>query len=122
MTTKNEKEARAERLAALGAKILEAVTESYLETGKGLDAPALAARLQWSEGKVRRCLDELRGAPNGVSTRRELNDNQRNTWFYYPALWHLRDVILAMRETSARVTQTLRDAAERATEALGSAE
>lgn len=95
-------------IKAAGVLIRDAITEGYLETGKMLDAPAVAARLRWSETKVRRLMDLLRGAPEGVHCSQEhratesrnypgITVGSHRVWMYAPTLWHLRNLILASR-------------------------
>src|SRR5258706_14462061 len=85
-----------EQLATLGARIRDAVTEAYLETGKSLDAPAIAARLGWSESKLRMVMEELRGAPAGVHAHRDYRDSSsRQGLGYAPRPRHLRDLLNA---------------------------
>jgi len=87
-----------------GEQIRKAVTEAYLETGKALDVPAIAQRLGWSESKVRRVLDEHRGAPDGIAAMQDFRESTKNfvgggrkVWVYTPAPWYLRELILGLR-------------------------
>lgn len=91
--------------------IRNAVVEGYLETGKCLDAKDIAARLKWSESKVRRVLDEAHGAPNGIMASqdhresfskyyRSFQSGAHKVWVYAPALWLLRDMLNAERQAN----------------------
>jgi hypothetical protein len=96
----------------LGVKIRDAITEGYLETGKSLDVPAIAARLRWSESKLRRIMDLLHGSPEGVHAYQDHRESSSRSypgmtvgghrvWVYAPALWHLRNLLLAARAPKA---------------------
>jgi hypothetical protein len=86
----------------------DAVVEGYLETGKALDVPAIAARLRWSQSKVRRVLDEAHGAPNGLHAFQDYRESfsasypsmavgGHKVWMYAPATWLLRDMVNELR-------------------------
>lgn len=82
-----------ENIARREGAVLRAVTEGYLETGKMLNVPTIATRLGWSESKVRNVLTLCAGGvPKGLMAHRD-----GNGYLYAPALWHLRDLLLALR-------------------------
>lgn len=93
--------------------IRDAVTEHYLETCKPADAKDIAERLGWSVGKVRRIIgDECHGAAEGTLASQEHRESHSRShrmiavgahrvWVYYPALIHLRAMLLAAREAAA---------------------
>lgn len=96
------------RLEEQAKRIRDAVVAHYLETGKPAEAPELAKRLGWSVAKVRRLLDELHG-PKGVMAYQEtrvsysrsypgMEAGAHKVWTYAPALWLLRDIILALEK------------------------
>lgn len=101
---------------ARGQQIRDVVTEAYLETGRCLDVQGIATLLKWSESKVRRVLDECRGCPDGLHARQEHRESKsknytwvttgaHRVWVYEPALWYLRDMILAERAKTSSAPQ-----------------
>lgn len=83
-----------ENIARREGAVLQAVTEGYLEIGKMLNVPAIAARLGWSESKVRNVLTLCAGGvPKGLIAHRD-----GNGYLYAPALWHLREMLLEERQ------------------------
>lgn len=103
-------EAELARKAQNEVTLRDAIVEGYLETGKALDAQAIADRVKWSATKVRRVLDEAHGAPDGIHPFQDYRDTATNhglrgghyVWVYTPATWLLRDMVNKLRaETKA---------------------
>lgn len=96
------------KLSENATKLVEAVVEGYLEGGKGLTVKQIAPRLGWSESKVRRVLDEGHGLLEGLTLHKEsftshstdyrmMESGSHQAWVYYPTMFKLREMVLALR-------------------------
>src|SRR5688572_12020102 len=103
--------------------VRNAVVEAFLEKAEALTAPQIAERMGWSQGKIRRVLNETHGA--GLSVREETRATYSRNYqdlvtgghkvtVYQPSVYLLRDVILAERQLKAAEhgTEAAADAAE----------
>jgi len=82
--------------------VRDALVEGYLETGKSMRVSDVAARLKWSESRVRRALGPS-GSVYGVMAHRDHVDGLiQPVWFYAPATWYLRDMVLSLRAVEVR--------------------
>jgi hypothetical protein len=98
--------------------VRDAIVEGYIETGKSLRVADIAARLKWSESRVRRALDPT-GSVYGVMPRRDHVDGLiQPVWFYAPATWYLRLMIISLRAEAVRGALLL-DACRAADDAAG---
>ena len=88
--------------------VRDAIVEGYLETGKAMDVPQIATRLQWSDSKVRRVISDAAGAVNGTYAKQETRESysrsyrmmqsgSHKAWTYLPTLQHLRELIRDLR-------------------------
>lgn len=88
-----------------GVFVSEAVFEHYLETCSAASAPEIAARLGWSESKVRQVINDLAGAPRDCVAKQEQKPRySRNyraqvvgyskVWCYEPTKSLLREHLL----------------------------
>jgi hypothetical protein len=85
---------RAEAIA-----IRDAVTEHYLAHRRCCTVPDIAKALRCSTSKVYRVLDEHSGTVEGVNAE---SNRHRAGYSYYPNLWYLRDLVLALRVKARR--------------------
>ncbi len=88
--------------------IRDAVTEHYLATWRHASVHDIAARLGWSESKIRRVIRDSSGAIAGTTSERvSVARYSRNypgmeagytmAWAYLPSRSHLGELLLAAR-------------------------
>lgn len=90
---------------AAEGELARAITAHYLETGKDCTVAEIAARLEWSESKVRKVLAGCGGAPAGCHTYkdsapsystayRNFQSGAHVVWKYGPSRETLRTLVL----------------------------